>query len=597
MATSEELRSDFSEPEHAALLRKGMSDLGKSSSHSHTHNALHHALMKPAHSASSASSSASTAPSSSASPSSGPRPVSTAFKMLLFFSIVTWSTSAALIVRYSQGVLKEKYSIVGSVVVTEVIKLMLSTLAVCRDYRWSVVNTMKRCFTIMGSSLPMAVPAVVYLVQNTLNYVALQSIPSATHAILVQLKLLTTAIFAVLILRKQIFFYQWRALFLLFIGIVLVQWPTSSSTPAAGAVADTTVQAPAGQTATGLDSTGGIAGGGGVADGASFGAMLSTLPDLIAKYGGVMAATTQAALSGFSGVYTEWRLKGRGSFTLWENNFQLCFYSICFGVMSLMLSTKDLDMITTQGFFHGYSIYTWSCIALNSWGGLMVAAILLYCDNILKNFASSVSILATSVLGFMMYGEPQFTVNFFCGACVLISAIFIYNEDIIALAGQMQQTRKEAEDATKLPPLTNGAYHQHLNATQHSPSSADTDQDDDDEDDSEEGEEAKEVASDKAAAAVAAREKAQRKKERRAKKKAGKEKVTDTEGEDEGQSRISIVIAGKGGAGGEGGRERGASGGGAASSTTGSGKSSPFHSSQPPIIPPPPQWTPDLGSS
>ena len=425
--------ADASAPEHTTLLVKNpyaveKGGVSKLSGLHHGHKGSAAASLS-----SGGSGSAAAAAAQSSSPAStGPRTVSTAFKMALFFSIVAWSTSAALIVRYSQGVLKERYSIVGSVVVTEFIKWGLSTLAVCRDQRWSVPDTMRRCTTIMWSSLPMAIPAVVYLVQNTLNYVALKSIPSATHAILVQLKLLTTAIFAVLILRKQIFFYQWRALFLLFIGIVLVQWPTTQSSGSQQAAA----------AGTALGSGMGDDGSGG-------GVWALSARDLVARYGGVMAATTQAALSGFSGVYTEWRLKGRGSFTLWENNFQLCFYSILFGAFSLLMSTSDMTMIMERGFFYGYSGYTWTCIALNSWGGLMVAAILLYCDNILKNFASSVSILATSVLGFMLYGEPQFTINFFCGACVLISAIFIYNEDIIALAGHMQQTRREAEEQQK----------------------------------------------------------------------------------------------------------------------------------------------------
>ena len=498
--------------------------------------------------------------------------MSTGFKMLLFFSIVTWSTSAALIVRYSQGVLKEKYSIVGGVVVTEVIKLFLSTLAVCKDHRWNVIDTIKRCNTIMATSLPMAIPAVVYLVQNTLNYVALKSIPSATHAILVQLKLLTTAIFAVLILRKQIFFYQWRALFLLFIGIVLVQWPTSSAPPP-----------PAG----------------GLADGAiaASGAWPVSVSDLIARYGGVMAATTQAALSGFSGVYTEWRLKGRGSFTLWENNFQLCFYSIVFGSASLLFSSADMDLITHKGFFSGYSIYTWSCILLNSWGGLMVAAILLYCDNILKNFASSVSILATSVLGYIWYGEPQFTINFFCGACVLISAIFIYNEDIIALAGHMTQTRKEAEEQQ----TREGGGSSSLLASRHSTSLMDTEEDTEDEDseednsgddrDKEEEDEDEDEEKEKKAEShlsvpssplqpSGSSESSQGKKKKKRVRKAAKAAVTHvapTSSDDEerlrgGSGRISIIIGGQGGTNG---------------STSGNGRTIPLAPPQP--IPPPPQ--------
>lgn len=545
MPTSPSRSTDASEPEGVSLLKSKGSPHKLSSSSSLPSSSSSNALAPPP------------------AQSSGPRPISTAFKLLLFFSIVTWSTSAALIVRYSQGVLKEKYSIIGGVVVTEFIKLLLSTLAMCRDLKWGVFDTAKRCTSIMATSLPMAIPAIVYLVQNTLNYVALKSIASATHAILVQLKLLTTAIFAVIILRKQIFFFQWRALFLLFIGIVLVQWPTTAPTPPpAGPVADTAVGASLGEPLK--------VGGGGLTS--------MSMSDIVAKYGGVMAATTQAALSGFSGVYTEWRLKGRGSFTLWENNFQLCLYSILFGAASLLFSSSDMELISTKGFFSGYSIYTWSCIALNSWGGLMVAAILLYCDNILKNFASSVSILATSILGFFLYGEPQFSINFFCGACVLISAIFIYNEDIISLASHMQQSRKAAEDA-QLKLQQSGGSSGNL---RHSTSVVDTDDeedeedsDEDTEDDSEEEEPTKQgKAADKLQPSGSSENVRKGKKQRvrkTAKEGANNALPTSSDDDDSRSSRIAIVIAGQQ----------------VTSPATLNGRS-PHPQAPPPAIPPPP---------
>ncbi len=50
--------------------------------------------------------------------------------------------------------------------------------------------------------LKMAVPACLYVVQNNLNYVAISNLPGPTFQLLYQLKILTTAVFSVLMLKR-----------------------------------------------------------------------------------------------------------------------------------------------------------------------------------------------------------------------------------------------------------------------------------------------------------------------------------------------------------------------------------------------------------
>ena len=69
----------------------------------------------------------------------------------------------------------------------------------------------------------MALPAVLYFLQNMLYYIALERVRSATFSVLIQLKLLTTAVFSVFFLGRKLLGFQWRALLLLFVGVVLVQ--------------------------------------------------------------------------------------------------------------------------------------------------------------------------------------------------------------------------------------------------------------------------------------------------------------------------------------------------------------------------------------
>lgn len=50
--------------------------------------------------------------------------------------------------------------------------------------------------------LKMAVPACLYVVQNNLNYVAISNLDGPTFQLLYQLKILTTALFSVLMLKR-----------------------------------------------------------------------------------------------------------------------------------------------------------------------------------------------------------------------------------------------------------------------------------------------------------------------------------------------------------------------------------------------------------
>lgn len=195
-----------------------------------------------------------------------------------------------------------------------------------------------------------------------------------------QLKILTTAFFAMAILRKSLHATQWGALVFLVIGVVLVQLAQSVKAP---------------------------------------------LPSGIEQnhWIGFSAALSACFLSGFAGIYFEKILKG-SDISVWMRNVQLSVLSIPFGLGTCFL--QDADIIYKQGFFFGYDWFIFYLVVLQAGGGLIVAMVVKYADNILKGFATSLAIIISciaSIYLFNFYLSLQFTV----GAFLVICSIFLYS--------------------------------------------------------------------------------------------------------------------------------------------------------------------------
>ena len=211
----------------------------------------------------------------------------------------------------------------------------------------------------------------------------------ATYAALAQLKLLTTAVFAVILLRKQLYPYQWRALVLLFVGVVMVQQQQQQQQ------ADSSRDA----------------------------------------WVGTLAVVGMAGCSGLAGVYVENVLKARDSqFDLWDRNIQLSLYGLLFAVLSIALTPSEQRHFASHSFFYGYSWLTHVVIALGSVGGLLVATVTLYLDNIMKNFASVASIVLTCLTSALVLHERQIEAQFVCGVVAVGLAMLNYTDPTAAAA-------------------------------------------------------------------------------------------------------------------------------------------------------------------
>lgn len=239
---------------------------------------------------------------------------------------------------------------------------------------------------VIGKPLETAklvVPAVLYTVQNNLLYKALANLDAATYSVCYQTKILTTALFSVVLLKKKLTPWKWGALLLLTVGVALAELSDQSSKH---------------------DKVG------------------EEVREQ-SRYIGFLCVMTAACTSGFAGVYFEMLLKS-SSTSLWIRNIQMGIPSIALSLLSVII--KDGSTVMVNGFFQGYNSVVVGVILLQAVGGLVVAVVVKYADNIRKSFATAVSIITSCLLSMIWFDfRPNRT--FVLGVACVCGSVFMYS--------------------------------------------------------------------------------------------------------------------------------------------------------------------------
>ena len=227
-------------------------------------------------------------------------------------------------------------------------------------------------FVNWRDTLSMAVPALCYSLQNLLFFVALSHMSAPAYQLWSQTKTLCTALFFVTYLKGKLRWNQWVSLALLSAGVGWVQGGDAASASA------------------------------------------SLL--------GIGAVLASSLLSGFANVYLEKRIK-RQDTTIWVRNVQLGLFGI---PQSASLLLADRARISSLGLFAGFGPLVWGVVALKAAGGLLVAAVVKYADNILKTFATALAIMLTCV-----FTPASITPRFVQGVTVVLLSLPLYNDRIV----------------------------------------------------------------------------------------------------------------------------------------------------------------------
>merc|ERR1711871_860745 len=223
----------------------------------------------------------------------------------------------------------------------------------------------------------LAVPAGIYNFQQTLEYVALRNLNAALFSVLVQTKLLTTAIFSAGLLGKRLRRAQLISLVLLTTGVMLAQLRPDRGE-------------------------------------ASNGESVTT---------GILATLGIALSSGFAAVYTEKVIKRVG--TTQQTATAPPVSGLAYTQIQLAMTSLVIEggwAFATDGADYKACISVFNSAA----GGLTVAAVLKYADAVLKGYATAVSVVLTGLLSMLFFGTTLSVEYALCMVNVF-AAIVLYN--------------------------------------------------------------------------------------------------------------------------------------------------------------------------
>ncbi|KAI7857759.1 nucleotide-sugar transporter-domain-containing protein [Circinella umbellata] len=326
-------------------------------------------------------------------------------KQLSLIVLVAQNTLLVLMMRYSRVVPRNDdqplYIASTAVVMAEIIKLIVCLFMLRSElYSWSQCRSalMKDIIYNPNETIRLMIPSALYAIQNNLLYLALSNLEAATFQITYQLKILSTAIFSSILLNRRLNLTQWSALGLLMLGVTLVQVTTREEEQQQPSDMDTIKYQE---------------------EELELKQQHHQNPML-----GLMAVLASCISSGFAGCYFERMLK-QSSTSMWMRNIQLGISAFMFSFIAMVTSDFQTIWKNGGGFFQGYTLITWLVISNQALGGLLVATVVKHADNILKNFATSVSIILSSVISFYFF-DFQPTLVFILGTLLVTAATFIY---------------------------------------------------------------------------------------------------------------------------------------------------------------------------
>lgn len=121
---------------------------------------------------------------------------------------------------------------------------------------------------------------------------------------------------------------------------------------------------------------------------------------------------------------------------LWVRNVQLSLFSLVPALLPTLYHHHHSPSSPTRGdaaggffaqLFAHFGLWAWATVAVQVFGGLVTAVVIKYSDNILKGFATSLSIILSFLASVALF-DFRLTSSFLIGSSVVLAATWMYNQ-------------------------------------------------------------------------------------------------------------------------------------------------------------------------
>ncbi|XP_030767196.1 UDP-galactose transporter senju [Sitophilus oryzae] len=315
------------------------------------------------------------------------------FSQIIFVVYILLFVNQGILVTASQGSdNKYDYNIITVVLLTEVLKLVISSLLYCRENK--PTELVREVIERKSVLLLYFVPASLYCLYNNLAFVNLSSFDPTTYYLLLQLRVVVTGILFQIIFGKVLSKKQWISLLILTAGCMLKQVNFNQETE---------------------DSQ--------KNDTKSHSLVLSinTLFILI-----------QIFCSCFAGVYNEYLLKHQGNdVNIFTQNVFMYLDSIICNVALLFIDGSITTVFLYENISKVFSFKVLIVMLNNAAVGIVTSFFLKTLNSILKTFASAIELVLTAVLSFLFFGIPVY-LNTILAVGTVMYATYLYSQNPVS---------------------------------------------------------------------------------------------------------------------------------------------------------------------
>lgn len=329
------------------------------------------------------------------------------FRLVLLALMVVQNSCVVLVGRYTRAdkTKEELYVVNDLILICETLKFILACALEYKTTNGKLMKSIKEnVIDAPLDALKILIPSLLYLVQNTLLYIALSNLSAPLFQVTYQSKLLTTALVSVVMLQRSYSAKQWLCLTLLGIGVAIVVLGEKKDDED--------------KESESVEQEGGVA-----TQSLTVGLLSVTIACFSSALAGVYF---EKVLKKPVSVANEGGAKTKNPVSLWMRNIQMAFFSVLIAVLNGVIATgADAE----KPFMHGFTGWVWTVVALQAGGGLLVAAVIKYADNVLKGLATGVSVVAATACSMVLF-DTALTGQFAVGAGVILGSVYFFSNNL-----------------------------------------------------------------------------------------------------------------------------------------------------------------------